>query len=114
MKLRRGPSVKREARSAMKTEKSNMRARHTRNVGVTLAGVLVLPILVLAQTAASRVNARYTVGDLGALASKSITFARGLNLAGQVAGLSGESTGSETRAVLWTTGGMEILGTLRG
>lgn len=82
---------------------------------VLLAFALVLLVRpVFAQTAAARPQARYDTVELGGLASKNFSFVRGLNVSGQVAGLSGESNGTDSRAVLWTPDGVEVLGTLPG
>ena len=89
------------------------RPRRTSRVILAFA-LFLLMRPVFAQTAAARPEARYDAVELGGLASKNFSFVRGLNVSGQVAGLSGESNGTDSRAVLWTPDGVEILGTLPG
>ena len=57
-------------------------------------------------------TALYSILDLGVLAPEQISFGRSINLRGEVAGRAGSLSGTDTRAVLWTLGGIESLGTM--
>ena len=56
----------------------------------------------------------YSTVDLGLVVSGHISLARKINVHGQVAGRTGALSGVDTRAVVWTVGGLQILGALPG
>lgn len=56
----------------------------------------------------------YSTIDLGVRTTEQVSFARKVNIRGEVAGRSGGVNGTETRAAVWTAAGMEVLGVLPG
>jgi probable HAF family extracellular repeat protein len=86
---------------------------------VALAFALLLPPALLtaqapASSAKSPTKALYTLVELPGLSSGSLVVARASNASGQIVGRSGGVTGTDTRAVLWTSGLAESLGALPG
>ena len=82
--------------------------------GIALAALFSLLNVVPAQSTASPAKALYTLVELRGLSAGSLSFARDMNASGQVVGRSGHANGSDTRAVLWTSGVVEDLGALPG
>ena len=90
-------------------------------VWIALASVvLASPLALSAQTATAASpstassKSLYTLVELPGLAAGNLTVARAVNASGQLVGRSGSVNGSDTRAVLWTSGLAENLGTLPG
>jgi len=90
-------------------------------VRIALASaVLASPRALPAQTATDLSPAKtsskslYTLVELPGLAAGNLAVARAMNASGQLVGRSGGVNGSDTRAVLWTSGLAENLGTLPG
>ena len=73
-----------------------------------LFGSALLPYVVVAQEGV------YSTIDLGVRTTEQVSFARKINIRGEVAGRSGGVNGTETRAAVWTAGGLEVLGVLPG
>jgi probable HAF family extracellular repeat protein len=67
-----------------------------------------LPDVVVAQ------ETLYSTIDLGVRTAEQVSFARKVNSRGEVVGRSGGVNGTETRATVWTAGGLEVLGVLPG
>jgi len=83
---------------------------------IVFASPLALPAQTAAVASPSKAPSKslYTLVELPGLAAGNLTVARATNASGQFVGRSGGVNGSDTRAVLWTSGLAENLGTLPG
>lgn len=98
-----------------------MTSRSVCTLGLVLVALLATGALSPAQPTASVADAVYTVVALDAptgqmqilarnrLPSQTLSFARGINRLGQAVGRSGYMTGGDTRAVVWQSGGVDVI-----
>ncbi len=90
-----------------------MSARATLRASLQVVGAIALSGWALLQTVSAQ-DDLYSIVDLGTVFSEQISLARSVNVHGQVAGRTGAVNGSDTRAAVWSLGGLEILGVLPG
>ena len=86
-----------------------MSTRATLRTSLQVAGAIALSGGALLQTVSAQ-DDLYSIVDLGTVFSEQISLARSVNVHGQVAGRTGAVNGSDTRAAVWSLGGLEILG----